>query len=106
MIADNQSLGGVLYYDKTVKVSEKDYKEVLSILDNTDYTRKEVSIKRDEICVHYRRGRVLLRHKFPVSFLSLGEVLRGDGTGSQSVEFSKDETKNREIKSKLLAIIK
>ena len=90
---------------KSIRVPEKNYGEVLSILNNTDYIDKRNSIRRKEVRFDYHQGRVLLQHTFPISLLSLCGFSRGDGTSLKSVRFSEDEKKDREITSKLSAVI-
>jgi len=95
----------IFVVEKSVRVPEKDYGKVLSLLNSMEYIDKRTSIKRKEVRFDYYQGRVLLQHTFPISLLTLYGFSLGDGNYFP-LKFSENLNRDREINSKLSEILK
>ena len=95
----------IFVVEKSVRVPEKNYGKVLSLLDNIDYIDKRTSIKRKEVRFDYYQGRVSLQHTFPISLLTFYGFSLGNGNYFH-LKFSENLNRDREINSKLSEILK
>ncbi len=93
-----------LYAESPCEISEENYEEVLSVLNGSDYMKKEA--RAGSVSFTYADGKITLMHRFPVSRLvTMADAeVSGNRVEPRTIRFSQDEVKDEEIRAKLSAL--